>query len=147
MKSPVLDQLNLVVRDMDTTLAFYRLLGLDIPEESVFGTESGAHHVEVAMPSGFDLSFDSEVLASHYDSGWKPAARSAGRCMMTFRTVSRDDVDARHAELLAAGHPSAQEPYDAFWGSRHAIVEDPDGNHVGLMSPSDAARRSAPPPL
>jgi hypothetical protein len=41
--------------------------------------------------------------------------------------------------------PSAQPPFDAFWGARYAIVEDPDGNHIGLMSPSDPALRTAPP--
>jgi len=38
-----------------------------------------------------------------------------------------------------------QAPYDAFWGARYAIVEDPDGNAVGLMSPIDPDRRTAPP--
>ena len=36
---------------------------------------------------------------------------------------------------------SQQEPYDAFWGARYAIVEDPDGNAVGLMSPIDPDRQ------
>lgn len=27
-------------------------------------------------------------------------------------------------------------------GARYAIVEDPDGNYVGVMSPSDPARRA-----
>jgi hypothetical protein len=38
-----------------------------------------------------------------------------------------------------------QVPYDAFWGARYAIVADPDGNEVGLMSPRDDDRRSFPP--
>ncbi|MEZ0293214.1 MAG: VOC family protein [Solirubrobacteraceae bacterium] len=61
------------------------------------------------------------------------------------RAPTRDAVDALHADLTAAGHPSRQRPYDAFWGARYAIVEDPDGNPVGLMSPSDDARRHWPP--
>ena len=62
-------------------------------------------------------------------------------------TASRDAVDERYAELVAAGHPGRQPPYDTFWGARYAVVEDPDGNPVGLMSPVDPARRSAPPPV
>ena len=42
--------------------------------------------------------------------------------------------------LIAAGHTALQPPYDAFWGARYAIVEDPDGNAVGLMGPIDRAR-------
>ena len=34
-----------------------------------------------------------------------------------------------------------QEPYDAFWGARYAVVSDPDGNGVGIMSPIDPAQR------
>ena len=54
-------------------------------------------------------------------------------------------MEARYAALTAAGYPSQQEPYDTFWGSRYAILEDPDGNAVGLMSVPDPARRSPPP--
>jgi len=38
-----------------------------------------------------------------------------------------------------------QPPFDAFWGARYAIVEDPDGNVIGFQSPSDPERRTAPP--
>jgi uncharacterized glyoxalase superfamily protein PhnB len=34
---------------------------------------------------------------------------------------------------------------EAFWGACYAIVEDPDGNPVGIMSPADPAFRSEPP--
>jgi len=44
-------------------------------------------------------------------------------------------------DLTGAGFRAQQAPYDAFWGARYAVVEDPDGNAVGLMSPSDPDRR------
>ena len=34
---------------------------------------------------------------------------------------------------------------DSFWGARYAIVEDPDGIAVGLMSPISAKHRAPPP--
>jgi uncharacterized glyoxalase superfamily protein PhnB len=55
-------------------------------------------------------------------------------------------VDRIYAELTAAGHAGQQPPYDAFWGSRYAIVCDPDGNFVGLMSPPEQAHRKPSPP-
>ena len=64
---------------------------------------------------------------------------------MGFSVPSREAVDERYGELIAAGYTGLQPPYDAFWGARYAIVEDPDGNHVGLMSPLDPTRRGAPP--
>ena len=39
-----------------------------------------------------------------------------------------------------------QKPYDAFGEARYAIVEDPDGNQVALISPIDAELRHWPPP-
>ena len=47
--------------------------------------------------------------------------------------------------MTAAGHRGLQAPFDAFWGARYAIVEDPDGIAVGLMSPISAEHRSPPP--
>jgi len=58
---------------------------------------------------------------------------------------SREAVDERYDVLTSAGYRSQLAPMDAFWGARYAIVEDPDGNAVGIMSPSDPAYRSEPP--
>jgi uncharacterized glyoxalase superfamily protein PhnB len=62
-----------------------------------------------------------------------------------FGVASREEVDRRCADLAAAGYRVQQRPYDAFWGARYSVVEDPDGNPVGLMSPIDPKRRSWPP--
>lgn len=144
---PVLDQLNLVVREMDATLDFYRRLGLAIPDDAVWRTEGGPHHVEVAMPNGLHLEFDSVELAKSYNAGWREPEEGGSRSVLGFSLESREAVDALYAELTAAGYAGHQPPYDAFWGARYAIIEDPDGNHVGLMSPSDPDRRSSPPAL
>ena len=37
--TPVFNGLNLVVRDMEATLAFYRKLGVEIPDSIVWDTE------------------------------------------------------------------------------------------------------------
>jgi len=65
--------------------------------------------------------------------------------VLGFSVATRDDVDRIYAEVTGAGYTGQQAPYDAFWGARYAIVADPDGNAVGIMSPSDPDRRSAPP--
>lgn len=144
---PVLSQVNLVVRDMDAAIAFYRALGVEIPDAGVWRTATGAHHVDVPMPGGLFLHFDSAALAKTYDRGWREPSGSGARNVLSFRVALRGDVDDIHAKLVGLGYRSAQPPYDAFWGARYAIVEDPDGNHVGLMSESDPARRGAPPDL
>jgi uncharacterized glyoxalase superfamily protein PhnB len=63
---------------------------------------------------------------------------------MGFAVPSRVAVDELYAELTAHGASGRQKPYDAFWGSRYAIVADPDGNEVGLMSQRDDSMRSDP---
>lgn len=57
-------------------------------------------------------------------------------------TATREDVDRLYSTLKAAGHPVGQEPYDAFFGSRCAIVIDPDGNQVGKRAPSTTSGNS-----
>ena len=144
---PVLDQLNLVVRDMDAALAFYRRLGLRIPDNAIWRTQSGAHHVEVVMPNGLHLELDSIELARSYNAGWQKPPTAGSRSIVGFSLPSREAVDERYAELTSAGYRGRRPPVDAFWGARYAVIEDPDGNHVGLMSPKDPARRSAPPQI
>jgi uncharacterized glyoxalase superfamily protein PhnB len=62
-----------------------------------------------------------------------------------FGVSSRDDVDRLHAEMTGAGYRSLQAPHNAFWGARYAIIEDPDGIAVGLMSEMSDEYRSPPP--
>lgn len=60
---------------------------------------------------------------------------TGGAAVLDIDVPDRESVDRLHAELTAAGQASRQEPFDAFFGSRYAVVEDPDGNLVGLKSP------------
>lgn len=143
--APVLDGLNLIARDMNATLAFYRLLGMDIPENSVWGSGAG-HHVKVDSTGSVDLELDSEGLAKAYNAAWQ-RPDGAGRTMIGFRVSSRQAVDDTFTTLTNAGYSGLQEPYDAFWGSRCAIVEDPDGRNVSITSEAEDTYRSAPPEL
>ena len=67
--------------------------------------------------------------------------------VLGFRVDDRAAVDRTFASLVAAGAVAQHAPYDAFWGVRYAVVSDPDGNAVGIMSPVDDARRTATPPV
>jgi uncharacterized glyoxalase superfamily protein PhnB len=98
----------------------------------------------VTLPNGFTLDFDNEKLASVYNAAWRQTGGSS-RALIGFGVATRDEVDARYAELVAAGYEGRQVPYDTFFGARYAVVADPDGNDVGIMSPQDDAKRSWPP--
>lgn len=144
---PALNQFDLVARDVDAAVVFYRLLGLDIPETAIWRTPTGAHHVDLQLPNGLTFHIDSAALAKVYNAGWRPQRGEGSQCVIGFSLPTRAAVDACHARMTKAGHPSVQPPYDTFWGSRYAIVQDPDGNHVGVMSPPDPTRRRGPPSI
>lgn len=140
----VLDQINLVCGDPDAALKFYRTLGIDIPEESVWRTATGAHHSSVKDASiGFDL--DSAAFAPHWNAGWKGRSDLSGRVVVGFAVPLREDVDAVFRKMTAAGYRGLQEPWDAFWGARYAVIEDPNGIAVGIMSPISPDKRYPPP--
>jgi catechol 2,3-dioxygenase-like lactoylglutathione lyase family enzyme len=141
--APILNQFNLVVQDMEATLAFYRRLGLTIRDTD---PAWAMHHRSAVMANGISLDFDSVEFASQWNVGW-PRRAGGGMGVLGFALPSREAVDKLHANLAAAGYKSQQTPFDAFWGARYAVIEDPDGNAVGLMSPMDVSRQSdATPP-
>jgi catechol 2,3-dioxygenase-like lactoylglutathione lyase family enzyme len=147
---PRLDQINIVSGDPAASIAFYRRLGVEIAEDGVWRTQSGIHHVNAENDgpgSTMGLDIDSIAFAQLWNKGWQGREDLRGRIVVGFRLPSRTAVDAVYADLTGAGHAGLQTPYDAFWGSRYAIVEDPDGIAVGLMSPRSPGLRSAPPEI
>jgi uncharacterized glyoxalase superfamily protein PhnB len=119
-----------VVGDMAASLAFYARLGVVAPE----GSEQEAH-VEVALPGGLKLAFDTEATIRSFDPAWAPPA-GGHRIALAFRCADPAEVDATYDAIVGAGHTGHLAPWDAFWGQRYAVVEDPDGNHVDLFAPS-----------
>ncbi|MBG7604298.1 MAG: VOC family protein [Actinobacteria bacterium] len=137
----ILDQVNLVVSDMEATVDFYELLGLEFPDTA---PEWQGHHRTVTMPSGIALDFDSMEFAKIWNRGTTPQPGGTGS-VIGFRVESREHVDALYSRATTAGYRGQQEPYDAFWGARYAVLEDPDGQPIGIMSPIDQSRREPPP--
>lgn len=129
---------DIVAHDYDATLAFYRRLGAEV-EDGLPGEIRHAHiHYD-----GVDVHIDNEHLAGIYNSSWRAGEQT--RVVLGWLVSTRDDVDATYADMKGAGYDTVQCPYDTFWGARYAIVADPDGQHVGIMSPSDEARKYWPP--
>jgi catechol 2,3-dioxygenase-like lactoylglutathione lyase family enzyme len=120
------DMIGIVVKDMAKSLAFYRLLGLEISEQ-----EEGQQHVETTA-NGYRFGWDTEELIRGLVPGWNGGA---GRIALAFRCETPAAVDALHTAVVDSGHGSKLAPFDAFWGQRYAIVEDPDGNSVDLFCP------------
>jgi uncharacterized glyoxalase superfamily protein PhnB len=136
--APDLHMLNVIVSDMAASLDFYHRL-VAAPD----GMDTSAAHVQLRMPGGLSLELDTADSVRLWHAGWR-ADPSSTRVVIGFSLPTRAAVDERYAELTAAGYPGRQPPFDAFWGARYAIVADPDGNDVGLMSPIDQSRRTSP---
>lgn len=121
------DMVGIVVADIPCSIRFYRLIGLDFPDAP------GEDYVEVKTSNGYRISLNSEQLDKKLTPNWK--APSGQRVTLAFLCDSPAKVDEAHAAVVAAGHTSVKEPWDAFWGQRYAVVEDPDGAHVSLFAP------------
>ncbi|CDO31735.1 VOC family protein [Mycolicibacterium porcinum] len=118
--------IEIVTGDLARSLDFYRLLGLAVPQPD-------GPHVEVALPGGNRLAFDTEEVIAGMHPGWTPPA-GPGRVALAFGLDVPADVDALYERLTAAGHPGTLKPFDAPWGQRYATVEDPDGTSVDLFA-------------
>jgi uncharacterized glyoxalase superfamily protein PhnB len=138
------DQVNLVVGDMDAALDFYRRLGVTIHGAPEWPPGSGARHAEADSVGEARFELDNHTMAAIWHVGWRQAA-GGSRVVLGISVASREAVDECYADLVGAGYVGRQPPYDAFWGARYAIVQDPAGNDVGLMSPVDPTKRSVPP--
>jgi uncharacterized glyoxalase superfamily protein PhnB len=138
-----LGQINIVTRDLRKSASFYRLLGVRI--EEIPETEWAPHHANGVASNGVRVEFDSIVFAKQWNPGLDET-KLGSAIIPIFHVAVRDEVDRVHTRVTAAGYRSHKEPEDAFWGARYAIVEDPDGNSVGIMSAIDPAMRRPPVP-
>ncbi len=118
--------IGMVTRDLGESVRFYRALGLDIPEPD-------GDHLDVTLPSGVRLMWDTEELVRGMDPDWLPPQ---GQGMtLAFECAAPSEVDALHTGLTEAGFHSKRDPWDAFWGQRYAQIYDPDGYAVDLFAP------------
>jgi len=123
---PELNAVGIVASDMAQSIAFYRLLGLDVPETSEEG------HVEAAQANGFRLMLDREETVRSFQPDW---TRAAGNQLgLAFECASPAEVDEVYARVTADGFHGEKEPWDAFWGQRYAQLKDPDGVPVDLYA-------------
>ena len=92
---PTFDQLNIVSGDVSASIEFYRRLGADIPEERLWRTTTGIHHVSAIRAAGDapDLDIDSVAFAKMWNVGWKSRDDLRGRVVVGFSVPSRGAVD------------------------------------------------------
>jgi uncharacterized glyoxalase superfamily protein PhnB len=119
--------IDIVVADMADALRFYRTLGLQVPD----GLDDEMQ-VQVATPGGATLGFLTEAMMRQAYPDWvQPVGQ---RVTFACRCDNAAELDATYDHVVAAGYVGRKEPWDAFWGQRYAMLNDPDGNRVDLFA-------------
>jgi uncharacterized glyoxalase superfamily protein PhnB len=118
----------LFVEELADAIAFYRLLGFEIERvSSVFAR---------ATTNGFVIELGTAELTRSYDPNWALPGTPT-KNTINLELSSQSAVDETYARMVQAGYRGHLAPCDPPWEARFAIVEDPDGNFIGLHSPRD----------
>lgn len=122
-----LNAIGVTTTNLTKAVEFYRLLGFNFPEFS-----PDEDHLEaVTAPGGVRLMLDSAKLITEI-LGEKPVPANHSSFALEYDSVA--EVDETASKVNAAGFKVVKEPWDAFWGQRYCIVEDPDGYKVDLYA-------------
>lgn len=113
-------------KNFEITKQFYSLLGF------VFSDTAEEDHVEPSTPDGSArLMIDSTELSQKLlGEGPKPGNHSG----FAIEYDAPEEIDSIVEKVASAGFAVVKEPWDAFWGQRYAVVEDPDGYKVDLYA-------------
>ena len=113
----------LMTRDVEAAKKFYAdtigwtFDGMEMPDGTYWIAKDG----ETPLGGIFEMNGpDFEGVSAHW---------------LAYLTV--DDVDARVAKATAAGATVMREPFDVPNVGRIAILQQPDGAHIGWMTPAD----------
>jgi len=118
---------NLYTNDIESGLHFYRdLLGF----EETFRTPAVGipEHVELRL-NGFTVGLGT-VQAAKRVHGVDASPGSPAMVLV----VWTDNVDEAYRELVVAGVPAVQPPHDTGNNNRNALLRDPDGNLVEIVT-------------
>ena len=123
---PRLNAIGIVTSNMGSSIEFYRVLGLDVPETPDEG------HVDTFLPNGVRFMLDSEDVVRSFRPDW--TRQGGNQVALAFQCESPTDVDEVYARVVTAGFDGEKEPWDAVWGQRYAQLLDPDGVPVDLYA-------------
>jgi catechol 2,3-dioxygenase-like lactoylglutathione lyase family enzyme len=118
---------NLYTNDIEGGLRFYRDL-LGFTETFRTPLEGTPEHVEMRL-QGFTLALGT-VEAAQRVHEVEAAPGSAAMVLV----IWTDDVDASYQNLVAAGTPAVKPPHDTGNNNRNALLRDPDGNLVEIVT-------------
>lgn len=113
----------LMTRDVETAKRFYAD-ALEWTFDSMDMAEGGTYWL--ALSDGTPVAGILDIGGPDY----------VGTPEMWFAYIAVDDVDARVRAASVAGAAIVRQPFDVPMVGRIAILRQPDGAHVGWMTPS-----------
>src|SRR3954469_2462772 len=102
--TPRLDVIGIVSSDLGRTIDFYSRLGFEFPADA-----ASQPHVEVPMPGGLRIAFDTVETIRSFDPKWIAPTGGHG-IAPAFAFDSPAEVDEKYAELTGAGYDGHLEP-------------------------------------
>lgn len=113
-------------KDLKKTVKFYETLGFVFPEFK----EDEDHIESTSSKNGLRLMIDDYKIVEEI-IGEKPKA--SNHSVFAIEADSPKDVDNMVDKLRENNYIIKKEPWDAFWGQRYAVVQDPDGYLIDIF--------------
>lgn len=121
-------RLELFVRDMDTSIDFYRrALGFELLRRD--SAYASLRNGNVLLGLGPVLKLPAEKKG-YFTRDIASARRGLGVEIV----LEVDDVDALHTRVVASGHEIFEPPQVRPWGLRDFRIADPDGYYLRITS-------------
>ncbi len=112
--------------NLKKTVEFYKILGFEFPE-----FKDDEDHLEPTNQNGARLMIDSKKLIKDI-LGEDPLPANTSSFAIEYNSAK--EVNDTAKRVSDAGFKVVKTPWDAFWGQRYAIVEDPDGYKIDLYA-------------
>jgi uncharacterized glyoxalase superfamily protein PhnB len=127
IKTMKLNAVSVSANNINKSVEFYKILGFKFPE---FAPED--RHVESVIKEGeTKLMIDSVDMVKEI-LGYEP--KPSNHSSFAIEYDAPEELNLVAGNLEKSNYKIVKEPWDAFWGQRYAIVEDPDGYLVDLYA-------------
>jgi uncharacterized glyoxalase superfamily protein PhnB len=122
-----IDAIGVTSKNIKETAKFYNLLGFHFPEFK----QDEKHLEPTTHPGEVRLMIDDRDLIKSI-TGKEPVPPTHSTFAILCESPAEVDLTTQH--IKDAGYTVIKAPWDAFWGQRYAIVQDPDGYMVDIFA-------------
>ncbi len=122
-----IDAISVKSKNFKETVKFYTLLGFSFPPFA----ETDDHLEPITKEGEVRLMLDDPALLKEMTGKEsQPPTHSSFAILCD----TPQEVDLTVQKIKENGYKIVKEPWDAFWGQRYAIVQDPDGYMIDLFA-------------